>query len=179
VGSYPTMGDVLPVYGLTWGERMPGMHSMGHMASGVSSTFGVLALLVCLAVLVHIFATLWSTRPHHEPPSGAGAYLVHSIPMTLGMAATLTIGTVLGGLLAAHVSTAFLVGLVVGVVVGSLIGLPLGATAIMDGVVAGAMGSLMGIMLGTMVPLGGFYVVSGCLVVLFFVAWAVILPRVW
>lgn len=97
--------------------------------------------------------------------------------MILGMISTLTVGTVVGGLLETHVATAYIVGLGVGVVLGILTGLPFNAMAIIDGVAAGAMGGLMGIMLGMMVPQVALCVVAAGLAVLFAVASGVMCQR--
>lgn len=42
--------------------NMAAMHGMGHMSTGVSGTFGIVALVVCLAVFVHILYTFWRKR---------------------------------------------------------------------------------------------------------------------
>ncbi|GMA59603.1 hypothetical protein NZD89_08725 [Alicyclobacillus fastidiosus] len=166
--------------GMSSSMKMNMGHGAGHtpMSAGISGYFAMVILAICAAMVLHIVFTLWKKQSQLGELSEHQRFR-HSVPMTLGMIATMSVCTALGGVMENQLSAAYVTGLVIGILFGLLIGLPFRGMAALDGMVAGVMGGLMGTMLGSMMPQAGLYIVITVLTALFVCTWCVMLRRIY
>ena len=141
----------------------------------LSWVFAAVILIISAVIISHVWFTFWRRCDQLNKKIGFHISIGNHLSMAVSMVSGLSIGTVIGGLEDAHLTLAYLLGLVVGTFIGVMTGVPFKHIAILDGMISGLMSGLMGVMVGTMVPLPGLYVVSVLLMVLFVIAWFLIL----